>query len=93
MRSKYLVVIEKGTKNFSAYSPDVPGCIATGRSVEETLSEMRNALSFHLEGMLENREPIPIPRSLSSYIHKTNEIAVDDILTSVEIEIPELALA
>jgi len=93
MRAKYLIVIEKGTSNFSAYSPDVPGCVATGRSVEKTLDEMRAALSFHLEGVIEHGEPVPVPRSLNSYIHETNEISGDDILTSIEIDIPELALA
>lgn len=90
---KYLVVIEKGEGNFSAYSPDVPGCVATGRSVEATLNEMRDALSFHIDGMLENHETIPTPRSLTSHLNDTEEISVDNILTTVEIEMPELAAA
>lgn len=93
MKAKFLVVIERGKGNYSAYSPDLPGCIATGKTVEVTLSEMRGGISFHLEGMIENGESLPAPRSLNSYLLETDEISVDDILTTVEIEIPELALA
>lgn len=93
MKAKFLVVIENGKANYSAYSPDLPGCIATGKTVEQTLSEMRSAISFHLEGMLENGDAMPVPKTLNSYIGETDEISIDDILTSIEIEIPELALA
>ena len=93
MKAKYLVIVEKGNNNYSAYSPDLPGCIATGKSVEKTLSEMRDAMSFHLDGMIENGDAMPVPRTLNSYIDETDEISIDDILTSVEIELPELALA
>lgn len=93
MKTRFLVVIEKVKANYSAYSPDLPGCIATGKTVEETLSEMRSAILFHLEGMIGDGDNIPLPRSLNLYLLETDEISVDDILTSVEIEIPELALA
>jgi predicted RNase H-like HicB family nuclease len=93
MKAKYLVVIERGQSNFSAYSPDLPGCIATGKTVEETLDEMRSAIVFHLEGMLENDETIPVPRSLYSYVHETDEISDNDIITSIETEIPHLVTA
>ncbi len=93
MKAKFLVVIEKGESNYSAYSPDLPGCIATGRTIEVTLAEMRSAITFHLEGIIKNGDILPIPRSLNSYLLETEEISVNDILTSVEIEIPELALA
>jgi predicted RNase H-like HicB family nuclease len=87
---KYLVIIEKGEKNYSAYSPDVEGCAATGKTVEETLETMRNALEFHIEGMLEDGEQIPLPKGLNFYL---DEISGDDILAHINIESPELALA
>ncbi len=93
MKAKFLVIVEKGDKNFSAYSPDLPGCIATGTSVDGTLAEMRVAIEFHLDGMIENGEELPVPRTLSTYIRETDEIAPDDILTTIEAEIPLLAAA
>ena len=54
MKSKFLVVIERGDANHSAHSPDVPGCVASGSSVEETLMNIRSALEFHLEGIAEH---------------------------------------
>lgn len=56
---RYLIHVERGPRNCSAYSPDVPGCVATGRTVEECVAEMRSALAFHFEGMREHGEPIP----------------------------------
>lgn len=93
MKSKFLVVIEKGTSNYSAYSPDLPGCIATARTIEKTMSEMREAIVFHLEGIVENGEELPVPRSLNSYLLETDEISADDLITSIEAELPELAFA
>ena len=58
---KYPVIIEKSAKNYSAYSPDLPGCVATGATIKVTLARMRTAIKFHLEGLkkegLEIREP------------------------------------
>ena len=93
MQSKFLVVIEKGASNYSAYSPDVPGCVATGTSVEETLANIRSALEFHLEGMAENGEPMPTPQTLNFYVQNTDEISSDDILAHVVVDTPEMALA
>jgi predicted RNase H-like HicB family nuclease len=90
---KFLVVIEKGKNNYSAYSPDVIGCAATGKTIEETLANMKDALGFHLEGVLENGEEFPTPRSLNFYIENTDEISSDDIIAHINIEIPEIALA
>jgi predicted RNase H-like HicB family nuclease len=56
---KYLVIIEKADGNFSAYSPDLPGCVATGTTLKETLSRMKDAIQFHIEGL--NREGLAIP--------------------------------
>jgi predicted RNase H-like HicB family nuclease len=56
---KYLVVIEQGEGNLSAYAPDVDGCVTTGHTVAEVLQNMQEALSLHMEGMLEDGDPIP----------------------------------
>ena len=93
MNGKFLVVIEKGENNYSAYSPDVPGCVATAKTVEETISNMKEALEFHIEGMLEDGESFPMPKTLNYYIENTDEISSDDILTHIKIKINEMALA
>ena len=56
---KYIVILEKAEKNWAAYSPDVPGCVATGATKEETAQHMREALGFHLEALREKGLPIP----------------------------------
>lgn len=56
---RYLVVIEKADANFSAYSPDLPGCVATGATREEAEERMREAIAFHLEGLREDGHPPP----------------------------------
>ena len=89
MKSKFLIIFEKGERNYSAYSPDVPGCIATGTTVEITLNEMREALVFHIEGLIESGDDMPTPKTLNHYIEKTDEISSDDILAHVEIEVPQ----
>lgn len=58
---KYNVVLEKAERNWSAYSPDVLGCIATGRTPEETLTRYREALRMHIEGLKEDGLPVPQP--------------------------------
>lgn len=93
MNNKFLVVIEKGENNYSAYSPDVSGCAATGKTVEQTISNMKEALEFHIAAMLEDGESFPIPKTLNYYLEKTDEISSDDILTHVEIEVTEMVSA
>lgn len=66
--SKYLVVIEKAGDNFSAYSPDVPGCAATGDTRDEAIGLMREAMSAHLEGLREHGLPIPPATSTAEYV-------------------------
>jgi predicted RNase H-like HicB family nuclease len=92
MNNKYLIVIEKGKNNYSAYSPDVLGCVATGKTIEETISNMKEVLEFHIEGMLEDGETYPVPKTLNYYIETTDEISSDDILAHIEITLPEMAL-
>ena len=65
---RYAVVIERAENNYSAYVPDLPGCIATGSTVAEVESEIREAISFHLEGMREDGLPLPQPSSQVEYI-------------------------
>jgi predicted RNase H-like HicB family nuclease len=65
---KYAIVIEKGPSNYSAYVPDLPGCIAAGATVEETESLLREAIDLHLEGMREDGLPIPEPESVVEYV-------------------------
>ena len=65
---RYAVVIEKADNNYSAYVPDLPGCVATGVSVEEVEAEIREAIEFHLEGLCEDGVPIPIPQSRVDYV-------------------------
>lgn len=65
--SRYLVIIEKTATGFSAYSPDLPGCVATGRTREEVEKEMREAIEFHIEGLRLSGEEIPEPQSQAAY--------------------------
>jgi predicted RNase H-like HicB family nuclease len=65
---RYAVVIEKGPNNLSAYVPDLPGCITTGKTVEEIERNMRETIALHLEGMMEDGEPIPEPTTSVSYV-------------------------
>jgi predicted RNase H-like HicB family nuclease len=65
---QYLVIIERARKNFAAYSPDLPGCVATGKTKEEILELMRAAIAFHLEGLREHGQPIPPPSGSAEYV-------------------------
>lgn len=65
---RYAIVIEKTENNYSAYAPDLPGCIATGSTVEEAESAMREAIAFHLDGLREDGMPIPQPSSKVDYV-------------------------
>ncbi len=65
---RYAIVIEKAGSNFSAYVPDLPGCVATGSSVEETEKSIREAIEFHLDGLREDGLPIPPASSRVDYV-------------------------
>jgi predicted RNase H-like HicB family nuclease len=65
---RYAVVIEKARSNYAAYVPDLPGCIATGASVAETESLIREAIEFHLEGLKADGLPVPLPSSYVEYV-------------------------
>ena len=65
---RYAVVIENAGPNFSAYVPDLPGCIATGATLAETETAIREAIEFHLDGLREDGAPIPAPSSRVEYV-------------------------
>lgn len=65
---RYAVVIEKAGSNYGAYVPDLPGCVATGDSIEEVEREIREAIKFHIEGLREDGLPVPSPQSRAHYV-------------------------
>ena len=65
---RFLIIIEKANGNYSAYSPDLPGCVATGSTQREVEQNMHEAMEIHVKGLLEDNLPIPKPRSLAEYI-------------------------
>ncbi|HEX3035551.1 MAG TPA: type II toxin-antitoxin system HicB family antitoxin [Thermodesulfobacteriota bacterium] len=65
---KYLIIIEKTSTGYSAYSPDLPGCVSTGKTKEEIEQNMREAIEFHLEGLREEGYKIPEPSTYSVYV-------------------------
>jgi predicted RNase H-like HicB family nuclease len=76
-RYRYLIIAEKANGNYSAYVPDLPGCITTGKTLEEIHNNMQEAIELHLEGMRKSKEPIPVP--------------VETIADYVEVEVPDQA--
>jgi predicted RNase H-like HicB family nuclease len=65
---RYAIVIEKAERNYAAYVPDLPGCVATGETIEETEQQIREAIDLHLRGMREDGLPIPAPSSSVDYV-------------------------
>lgn len=65
---RYAIVIEKAQGNYSAYVPDLPGCVATGASIVEVEEQIRGAIEFHLDGLREDGAVIPLPSSQVEYI-------------------------
>jgi predicted RNase H-like HicB family nuclease len=65
---KYLVIIEPTPTGFSAYSPDLPGCASTGATRDECENHMREAIEFHLDGLREEGEPIPKPKTSAAFV-------------------------
>jgi predicted RNase H-like HicB family nuclease len=65
---KYTVVIEKGESGYGAHVPDLPGCIAAGETREEFLELIKDAIEFHIEGLVEAGEPVPPPSSVGELI-------------------------
>jgi predicted RNase H-like HicB family nuclease len=65
---RYAIVIEKAEGNYSAYVPDLPGCVATGRTVSAVEKEIRKAIRFHVEGLKADGLPVPEPSSVCEYV-------------------------
>jgi predicted RNase H-like HicB family nuclease len=65
---KYLVVLEQTETGYSAYSPDLPGCVSTGGSREECEANMREAIDFHVEGLRLQGEPVPPPTTSAAFV-------------------------
>ena len=65
---RYAIVVEKTKNNYSAYVPDLPGCVATGQTVKEAENEIREAIEFHIEGLREDGLDIPQPVSIVEYL-------------------------
>lgn len=86
---KYLIVVEKSQRGYSAYSPDVPGCIATGKTMEKTVADMKSALSLHLRAIADDGEELPEPGGIAAYLEAVSasegeeyfltHIAVDEV--------------
>jgi predicted RNase H-like HicB family nuclease len=68
MMMRYAVVIEKADGNYSAYVPDLPGCVATGATVEAVEAEIREAIRFHIEGLKADGLEVPAPTSIAEYV-------------------------
>ncbi|AYO30851.1 MAG: hypothetical protein PWR12_2101 [Eubacteriaceae bacterium] len=66
--NRFLVVIEKADNNYSAYSPDLPGCVATGKTPQEVRENMAEAIKIHIKGLKEDGLPIPMPTAKADYI-------------------------
>jgi predicted RNase H-like HicB family nuclease len=65
---RYAVVIEKAEGNYSAYVPDLPGCVATGATVEKVERDIRDAIRFHIDGLKADGLPVPSPTSIAEYV-------------------------
>jgi predicted RNase H-like HicB family nuclease len=65
---RYAIVIEQAEANYSAYVPDLPGCVATGKTIAEVEEQIREAIAFHLDGLREDGVPVPPPLSQVEYI-------------------------
>ena len=65
---KYLIIIEKTRTGFSAFSPDLPGCVATGSTKKQAEKNMKDAIAFHLKGMHKEGLKVPRPHSISTYL-------------------------
>jgi predicted RNase H-like HicB family nuclease len=80
---KYFVVFEQGPRNWSAYVPDLPGCITVGDTREETEKLIKEAIEFHLEGLVEDGDPIPQPGTWTSIV-EVNVPRLDGARSSAE---------
>jgi predicted RNase H-like HicB family nuclease len=87
---KYLVVIEKTVNNYSAFSPDVIGCVATGKTVEQVVKNMREALLLHLDSLIAQHGEIPISKGLTFHMEEGvfNKDSIADEYYVTQLEVP-----
>jgi len=76
---RFLVVIEKANNNYSAYSPDLPGCVSTGATREEAEKNMYEAIEMHIQGLLEDNLAIPESKSFAEYIAVAEKPSIDQM--------------
>jgi predicted RNase H-like HicB family nuclease len=92
---KYLVVIEKAENNYSAFCPDLPGCITVGDTVEETITHIKEAIALYMEAIADHGELIPIPKGLRYHvdhgIFNDKEIGEEYYIAQVEIDLSRIA--
>ena len=90
----YLIVIGKTATGYSAHCPDVLGCAAVGKTVEEVIANMKKALALHFEGMIEDGEPIPKPGGAASYREVMKDLDADQyFLGHIQIDRSRFAVA
>lgn len=83
MKRAYAIVVRRTKSNFSADCPDLPGCVATGRTVDETLRRIRSAIRFHIDGLRAQR--LPVPRSATKLSALVRQRGVEQIFTVVQV--------
>lgn len=84
---KYLIVVEKGKTGYSAYTQDGPGCIATGKTMDQTVANMKSALTLHLQSMMEDGDELPKPGGIASYLEAVSSSEDEDyFLTHLAVE-------
>lgn len=74
---RFLIVIEKANSNYSAYSPDLPGCVATGATREEAEKNMYEAIEMHIQGLLEDNVSIPESKSFAEYVAVAGKSSIE----------------
>jgi predicted RNase H-like HicB family nuclease len=82
MNKIYTIIIERGENDYSAYVPDLPGCVVTGTTINELKKRIRDVIQMHLEGMREDGEPVPDPSTLCDYVETTATQKLRDELGS-----------
>ena len=92
---KYWVIIEKAKLNYSAFSPDLPGCITVGSTIDETVSSMKEAIELFLESLLEDGKTVPFSKDLRHYMEQgvfdEEQIGEEYYIARVEVHLPRVA--
>ncbi len=92
---KYLVIIEKADNNYSAFSPDLPGCITVGETVEQTIINIKEAIELYIEATIDAGEKISNPRGLRYHVEhgifNEKEIADEYYITQIKVSLPKIA--